>query len=579
MKANKFFLGLALIGAILTGCEKDKTGNQGNYDTTSYMSVSIAQAGGTRAIGDYIDGTEMESKVKTVDFYFYDSEGNAFEFSAAKNGGGASYTSNRYHYSVTPEHTPASGTGKNVDEVLDAQLVIQHNKGNIPAYMIAVINSTKDYSYPNENGATTFQQLAAVKSDILATGVNDDQTHIMTNSVYMLGGNIVMETPIAVENLAITADKAKAAPVRIYVERVSARVEFDKKSTLSSNVVVVKNADESEYKVKYVDGSESSVYANIQGWDIVTYANEGTLAKSILTSWGETAEINGFLWNNPVDYRSYWANAEKTASELTKTFKWNTLNNSVGNVDYCLENTTKPVVDRTKPLVLADDSQKEDLDVSRTNVTKVVVKAQLCSDAAGNTPLTIVNWYGSNYKSVADLKVAVAQSLKNKLNYVEAGVHKQIKPEHIAIVENVAETQKSYEVYFQLATGAPSEWFANENGEYKSVSDANAVLKGVANAKVWTDGMAYYIVNIKHLGSVEKTGDELESVYNSAYYGVVRNHAYEVTFNGVVGLGTPVYSATTEYPEPVTPDFTDSYVAAEINVLAWHLVQQEVTLQ
>ena len=578
MKANKFFLGLALIGAILTGCEKDKTGNQGNYDTTSYMSVSIAQAGGTRAIGDYIDGTEMESKVKTVDFYFYDSDGNAFEFSAAQNGGGASYTSNRYHYSVTPEHTPTQGTNQNVDEVLDAQLVIQHNKGNIPAYMIAVINSTKDYSY-TKNVATTFQQLAAVKSDILATGVNDDQTHIMTNSVYMLGGNIVMETPIAVENLAITADKAKAAPVKIYVERVSARVEFDKKSTLSSNVVVVKNADESEYKVKYVDGSESSVYANIQGWGIVTYANEGTLAKSILTSWGETAEINGFLWNKPVDYRSYWANAEKTASELTKTFKWNTLTNSVGNVDYCLENTTKPVVDRTKPLVLADDSQKEDLDVSRTNVTKVVVKAQLCSDAAGNTPLTIVNWYGSNYKSVADLKVAVAQSLKNKLNYVEAGVYKQIEPAHIAIVENVAETQKSYEVYFQLATGAPSEWFANENGEYKSVSDANAVLKGVANAKVWTNGMAYYIVNIKHLGSVEKTGDELESVYNSAYYGVVRNHAYEVTFNGVVGLGTPVYSATTEYPEPVTPDFTDSYVAAEINVLAWHLVQQEVTLQ
>ena len=181
--------------------------------------------------------------------------------------------------------------------------------------------------------------------------------------------------------------------------------------------------------------------------------------------------------------------------------------------------------------------------------------------------------------AVEDLKVAVAQSLKNKLNYVEAGVYKQIKPEHIAIVENVAETQKSYEVYFQLETGAPSEWFANENGKYESVSDANAVLKGVANAKVWTNGMAYYIVNIKHLGSLEKTGEELESVYNSAYYGVVRNHAYEVTFNGVVGLGTPVYSATTEYPEPVTPDFTDSYVAAEINVLAWHLVQQEVTLQ
>ena len=112
-------------------------------------------------------------------------------------------------------------------------------------------------------------------------------------------------------------------------------------------------------------------------------------------------------------------------------------------------------------------------------------------------------------------------------------------------------------------------------GEWKdpegNVVDASAILKAIRNAKVWKDGMAYYIVNIEHLGN--NTDD-----YKEGYYGIVRNHAYEITFSGIKGLGTPVYSATTEYPEPVTPDFTDSYVAAEINILSWHLVQQDVIL-
>lgn len=580
MKANKFFLGLALVGAILTGCEKDPQTQTGEFDTTSYMSVSIAQAGGTRATtdGGFIDGTGNEILIKVIDFYFYKENGEPFSFTAANMGeGNTPYLSNLYTYN-TDSSIPTKDkvdSPNNIDEVTDATLVINHNKGNIPTYMIAVINSTTKYDN---------KDLAEVKKAVVSdNGVNEDGTHIMTNSVYKgaegyKGADdtrLVMETPIAVENLAITEDKAKAAPVKIYVERTAARVSFDVKKASGTPVVdvtqvPVKGDDNNNYSLKYADGTSVDVYAKIEGWNIVTYAKKGTLAKTIDPSWADD-KFKGFNWNQAALYRSYWAQATKADADLVKEFTWKGLGNTIGSVDYCLENTTA-LPDANSLLVEADGSTSEDLDITRTNVTKVVIAATLVNNV-GNA-LNIYNWFGSNYKTEEELLTAVAQSLRNKL--VLNGT--PIAASDIQLVENVNANMKevkvgetyiseqySYEVYFDLKT--TGEWKDPEG----NVVDASAILKAIRNAKVWKDGMAYYIVNIEHLGN--NTDD-----YKEGYYGIVRNHAYEITFSGIKGLGTPVYSATTEYPEPVTPDFTDSYVAAEINILSWHLVQQDVIL-
>ena len=592
MKANKFFLGLALIGAILTGCEKNP-GQTGDYDATSYMSVSIAQAGGTRTAaidGGFLDGSGNENTINTVDFYFYDADGNAFLFysNANQGAGNESFVSNRYAY--------GSGTTgnveddpNNIDELLSAVLVINHNKGNIPAYMIAVINSTVDYA----NKSLSFVKNATVSSN----GVNTDGTHIMTNSVYKGADGykgadhtqIVMETPITIENLAITEAKAKLKPVRIYVERTAARVEVKEKDATKNLVYATGKS------FKYAGtNSTINVNARILGWDIVTYANEGTLAKQIALDgiWDAAdGKINGFTWNQPGMYRSYWAVADKKTgtNPLTKSFTWSGLLNDVtttpgtGDIDYCLENTSLP--EKNNLYVKADDTFAEDKDISRTNVTKVVIKAQL-ENASDNTPLTICNWYGSNYATVDELKAAVAQSLKNKLNKQVSGAYTPIEADDIAIVENVGTNMKkvevgsedisnqySYEVYFTFVD--PSEQWYELNADHTSytlVTNAIETIKGVKNARIWTNGMTYYVVNIQHLGANEKDASE---EYLPAYYGVVRNHAYEISFSDVSGFGTPVYSATTSYPEPVTPEDIESYVAAEINILSWHVVRQE----
>ena len=74
----------------------------------------------------------------------------------------------------------------------------------------------------------------------------------------------------------------------------------------------------------------------------------------------------------------------------------------------------------------------------------------------------------------------------------------------------------------------------------------------------------YYFTTIKHI--------------HDDYPALVRNHEYQITITGVKGFGTPVYD-----PEqiiiPEIPEDQDALnLAAEIKVLAWNVITQEVEL-
>lgn len=62
------------------------------------------------------------------------------------------------------------------------------------------------------------------------------------------------------------------------------------------------------------------------------------------------------------------------------------------------------------------------------------------------------------------------------------------------------------------------------------------------------------------------------------YYGVVRNHVYELTINGISGFGTAVAKPETAIDEPEKPTDDASYLAADVVVLKWKVVSQKVTL-
>ena len=122
-------------------------------------------------------------------------------------------------------------------------------------------------------------------------------------------------------------------------------------------------------------------------------------------------------------------------------------------------------------------------------------------------------------------------------------------------------------MYAQLTTDAEkTEWYPSNNKDAVALStaDANGSLKALGTAKVWSEGRTYYYFDIKHLGNKKN--------------GVVRNHIYDANITARTGLGTPVYNPDEIiYPEKPEDD-DNSFIAAQINILSWRVVANDVTL-
>ena len=62
-------------------------------------------------------------------------------------------------------------------------------------------------------------------------------------------------------------------------------------------------------------------------------------------------------------------------------------------------------------------------------------------------------------------------------------------------------------------------------------------------------------------------------------YGIVRNHLYKVNINSITGLGTPIAN-TDQVIVPVTPpEDKNTYLAADIVILKYKVVEQNVDLK
>lgn len=544
MKTKSFLFSVLFLAAILVGCERPQQQPEG--EANSYITVSVKSSMASRAAtdGGYIEGTDVENAITSIDFYFFATTGEPFKFNSPVTAGSTSGYSNLY--TVGPDQITAS-TG-NVEEVANVTLALQHNLGDYPGSVVAIVNGTQRFeNLPIEEFRThTFNSYKTTNG------------FLMSNSVYKgEDGKEVFQTYVTPDNFFLTKDAAISKPIDIYVERSAVRVE------------VAQGTNDAKFDTGVLLFGSKKVYAKITGWNIVTVPNHAYTVKRIDINWEET--INGFNWNKPADFRSFWADAQFPADSIVKSFKYSDLTNPVGlgKYDYCLENTTLPIYTEVGGV--------HDQVASRTNTTKVVIAADLVDDA--DAPVEVASWYGKDYL-LADLKIAVANSLKDKMFYGEGGGWNSIKPEQIKLVQGsgLPGEEESYEIYFQLTDDATNNynWAEDLDGNVGISSDKEQdyIRDNVEVAKFW-NGKSYYIVDIQHLGKQEMEG----TTYLPAYYGTVRNHAYQITFSAVKGLGTPVYDALKDIPEPIKPDDTESFIEAQINVLSWHLIQQDVTLQ
>ncbi len=329
------------------------------------------------------------------------------------------------------------------------------------------------------------------------------------------------------------------------------------------------------------------VYAVIFGWGIADGAKNAYIFKDITGSAGFVPKLGFTPWSTADYHRSFWeviptyARFQKGASHDAGGYTWNDYTSGstkkvLGGYTYTMPNTKQMVID-------PDVANRNG---SATTNTKVVLAAKLMyKDGDTFKPLTRVRYMATDYFSEDAVKNIVLSGLKN-IWYRNSNAEewRNLSTSDLTFetaagttdktTESIVTRDKNYEVTLKLANTI-SETGQFGRGETNTgvtvlANGFNTVKTRVESNKalVYNEGMTYYYTTLRHLGT-----DKAEY----AYFGVVRNHLYDVTITGIAGWGTPVYDPDI-WVVPETPTDNDTYLAARINVLSWRVVPQSVDI-
>lgn len=546
MRIRTLFLSM-VVGLAFVGCSNEEDMTSGNNGEPQYLTVSVnATSTLTRANhlqGDYEDGKGVENAVSKVRFYFFDADGNAAQ---VKGNSGGTY------FDVT-NPTGTEQNKPNVEKILEATLVIQTpDKDKVPASIVAVVN-------PKE-GLGAVASIKKLNEEI--ADHSNTTSFIMSSSVYADEGT-KMEAVNVAGHLYPTADAAEADPVIIHVERVLAKARLTVGLTANENGVYKTSSDGSQ------EFNDEEIYVKFLGWNVTATAKTSRLMKEINPSWPSNLFGSTTLWNTADYYRSFWAvnptdmeytygsfdTAENPANAITAFDN----NNGNKNYTYLQEN--------------ASDSYSDGSDPEKPS--QVIIAARLVK-ADGTTPIEFAEYAGER-TTIEGLiaKYAAASGLWKEKEDGSGRIGIDVADIELKTATEIdagnQETSGRYKVYAQLTEAASKiNWYASEDAE--ATVDANNVLKGLGGAKVWKNGNTYYYFDIQHLNG----GASAENVKGKK--GVVRNHIYAATINSLVGLGTPVYDPE-EIIYPEHPEDDDTYIAAQIRILSWRVVNQGIDLE
>lgn len=486
---------------------------------------------GTRTSDDYEYGTEAERYVNTAHFFLFNSDGSAF----AVNAEGNNYLSVTINPTgLQPDETNEPFEGPNVSDVMDKVLVFDNYKGQYPTHIVAVLNW--DVTAPQTS--YTLQNLTEYLSNLRnATG-----NFVMSNSVYAdMQGKIIKASVLTETNIGKSEAEAKTNPVNIYVERVSAKVEL----TATGDVAGRDNTFDLHTTVANIP-----VYVKVLGWELYNDYEQSYLLKHIYPQqWG--SDVVGFLWNDPLRYRSYWA-ASKTGEFPDNKFDWkNDGLSPVNGIAYCAENTR-------------NDFR-----------TKVIIKARLVKE--DGTSMEVARWFGHYYAGENTLRKEVASLLASQFFFKKSDLYKSIEPDDLMTVEADEAPSgveiETYEVFFQLSeAGKNKDWYIrSQSGEYQTATDdeVNKDLAAVEPALLYKYGQTYYYTDIRHFGAKDSESE----------FGIIRNHIYKVNVTDVTGFGTPVFDPETNFITPEHPEEGTSYVAADVRILSWKVVKHDYSVE
>lgn len=512
--------------------------------------------------GTYEDGTEAESKISDVRFYFFNADGSPYILKK-------STSTEKDKNWMTPGTITPDGKDHttSVEQITKEVLVIAGQERVAPHSVVAVINS---------NTLTTLGEGALSLTDLrdkqdnqfytTTTTTATPEKFVMANSIYMKDGKEEYAVPVT-GHVSTTEEGAKANPIDIYVERVAAKVN----TTCDTNEgwkIGTDDWNNGKWTYQLADKlfSKYDVFVVVDGWSVADANGRASVEKATLNSTWSNDLLGINPWTTGDYHRCFWETSvpfvDGTNEVLNKPFK-NISSTIADGVVYTLPNTPKATTD------FADKMEN--------SLTKVIVAAHLYyKDEAGVAhQAEICKYKGIQYLSKEDVLTVVANEnkdtyFKKTTNAKGDDVYTSISKDDLTFATSAPEggsaTLKDYEVIPQFLANAEI-YDADHNRV--DVAEANKALAINANkAQVRREGRVYYYTPIRHLASEEgKLG----------YYGVVRNHSYKVNLQKVSGFGTPVYDPT-KVIDPTLPEEENIYLAARIKVLSWRVVKSDVNL-
>lgn len=324
MEKTKFLYGaLGLLALGLSACSSDAPvieNGKVEADATRFLSVQISSPlEGTRAM-TFDQGTTNESKVTSLNFLFYDVNGNPTSTPQA-------FTKDNLDSEFQDNRPYEDG---NVTRIWTSVVPVELVQGqNLPAQVVCLVNAVQGNVELIKN--LTLDELREAERDYY----NNGEAFLMTNSVYF-GQNVLTgqanqrlcATPInANSQLFETAKKAedaitagtaagatdlqKAALVNIYVERLAAKVGLTMASTAVKTVSLANGAG----------GADVTLTFTPEYWFMNAVSNQNYITKRYGVVNGDKIEkkptyeqiVTAFTgspmadtWNDPTNHRSYW---------------------------------------------------------------------------------------------------------------------------------------------------------------------------------------------------------------------------------------------------------------------------------
>lgn len=582
-------LASALMLTISSCSSEDVAGGdaQNGKGATSFLAVNIENVGSAPASrsyqqgnGTYEDGTDAESKINKVRFYFFNGDGTPYLL--ANEGANGQQSVNYLDKEVEQDGNDHDHTAETKTK---AVLVLNGETKAVPASVIAVINPEVLDNTTLKTGTMTLSELRT--SAIGSKFYDNTNGFVMSNSVYESAGQDVCSTPVA-NNVYATPDEAKQKPVDIYVERVNAKVnakidatykrEGETESAWTTNTDGKCQIKVGDIEVTtYAENTNAipttntyPVYAVVQGWQLADANGKAEVCKQINTSW-YAGELGISPWTTSDYHRCFWSKsvpftsgAQGGANHPVNP-KFEDINQSLSG-DF----STTPVytLPNTPAEVIANPT------TSANNLTKLIVAAKLVyKDGDTYKPAQVCQYRGLTLLGEEAVKKHIAGGFAQyfkKTTTATGDVYKSIEASDIAFktVSGSSEV-KDYEVVATLASTVGELYVKNGETTYNTVTKeaVNAALAKETAQVRSTDGATYYYTPIKHLGTTGTLGE----------YGIVRNHSYQVIIQNIKGFGTPVYDPT-KVIDPMIPSDDNTYLAASIKVLSWRVVSSKVDL-